>query len=116
MNGRIDIKISKNITPFLEAAFTFVALQSTVNSKYSSGFDKFDLKKRFSSSVKEGIDFKFQANEDELKLILDLTRSLMSNPQFMSSKEREDCNLKGFSDYIDKQVEHYKMLYINSHF
>ena len=34
MNGRIDIQIPKNITPFLDAAFTFVALQSTINSKY----------------------------------------------------------------------------------
>jgi hypothetical protein len=116
MNGRIDIQISKDITPFLEGAFTFVALQSTINSVYSSDFSPFDLKKRFSSSIKEGIDFKFQANKDELKLILDLTRTLMSNQQFMSLKEREDCNLKGFSDYIDKQVEHYKMLYINSYF
>ena len=76
----------------------------------------FWTKKRFSSSIKEGIDFKFQANEDELRLIFDLTRSLMNNPQFMTAKERQDNNLIDFSDYIDNQVKHYKMLYINSHF
>ncbi len=116
MNGRIDIQIPKNITPFLDAAFTFVALQSTINSKYSSGFDKFEFKKRFSSSIQDSVDFKFQANEDELRLIFDLTRSLMNNPQFMTAKERQDNNLPDFSDYIDKQVKHYKTLYISSHF
>lgn len=116
MNGRIDIKIPKNITPFLEAAFTFVALQSTMNSKYSSGFNKFDFKKRFHSSIKENVDFDFQANEDELRLILELTQTLMNNSQFMTPKERSDNDLNGFSNYIDKQVKHYKMVYINSHF
>ena len=40
----------------------------------------------------------------------------MNNPQFMTAKERQDNNLIDFSDYIDNQVKHYKMLYINSHF
>lgn len=115
-NRNIEINIPKKITPFLDGAFTFVALQSTCNSKYSSGFDKFAFKKRFNTAMSDNQDFKFEASEDELRMILDLTTSLMNNPQFMNFKERKETNLNDFSDYIDRQVKHFKMLFINSNF
>jgi hypothetical protein len=115
-NRTIPVNIPKKISPFLDAAFTFVALQSTCNSKYSSGFDKFSLQKRFKKSISENLDSSFKASEDELKLIFNLTNSIMKNGQFTTPSERKDIKLEDFSDYINNQVKHFKMLFINSNF
>ena len=117
MNTRnIDINIPKNIAPFLHGAFTFVALQSTCNTKYSEGFDKFVFKKRFQSAIQEDKDFTFKADEDELRMILNLTNTLMQNPMFMNQDQKKENNLNEFSSYIDNQVKHFKMLFTTSHF